>query len=42
MNIDDAIAALRSNPKGIRFNVLSRICDDFFGEPRRNATSHRV
>ena len=42
MDIDDAIAALSSNPRGIRFNALVRICDDFFGEPRQKGTSHRV
>ncbi|MCY3691596.1 MAG: toxin HicA [Chloroflexota bacterium] len=42
MNIDDAIATLSSNPKGVRFNELAKICDEFFGEPRQSATSHRV
>lgn len=42
MHIDDAIASLSDNPKGVRFNVLVKICDEFFGEPRRNATSHLV
>ncbi len=37
-----AIAELRSNPKGVRFSVLVRICDQFFGEPRQSGTSHRV
>ena len=42
MHIDDAIAALSHNPKGVRFNELAKICDEFFGEPRQSATSHRV
>ena len=37
-----AIAELRSNPKGVRFSDLARICDHFFGEPRQSGTSHRV
>ena len=42
MDINQAITALRDNPEGVGFSMLSRICDDFFGAPRRNATSHRV
>ena len=42
MNLDEAIAALRDNPKGVRFSALVRICDEFFGEPRQRRTSHRV
>ena len=36
------IDTLRRNPRGVRFNELVRICDQFFGESRRNGTSHRV
>ena len=42
MTLNGAIAALSDNPKGVRFSALSRICDDFFGEPRQRGTSHRV
>ena len=41
-SVVSAIAELRSNPKGVRFSVLVRICDQFFGEPRQSGTSHRV
>ena len=41
-NVVSAIAELRSNPKGVRFSDLARICDHFFGEPRQSGTSHRV
>ena len=41
-SVVSAIAELRSNPKGIRFSDLARICDHFFGEPRQSGTSHRV
>ena len=37
-----AIQELRKNPKGIRFADLARICDRFFGEPRRRGSSHSV
>lgn len=42
MCVDDAIAALNDNFKGVRFNELAKICDEFFGKPRRSGTSHRV
>ena len=42
MNLQSAIEELRSNPKGVRFADLARICDHFFGEPRQQGTSHRV
>ena len=42
MERSPAIEALRSNPKGVRFADLARICDYFFGEPRQRGTSHRV
>jgi len=42
MEIEEAIAELSSNPRAVRFNVLARICDHFFGLPRQRGTSHRV
>ena len=33
---------MRSNPKGIRFNDLQKVCDHYFGEPRQQGSSHRV
>ena len=39
---EEIINRLRSNPRGVRFNDLARICDRFFGEPRQRGTSHRV
>lgn len=41
-DIETIIAKMRSNPKGIRFNDLCKVCDAFFGEPRQLGTSHRV
>ena len=38
----EILRRLRSNPKGVRFADLARICDRFFGEPRQQGTSHRV
>lgn len=42
MYINSAITELSANPAGIKFDRLVRICDDFFGEARQKATSHRV
>jgi hypothetical protein len=40
--IDEIISKMKQNPKGIRFNDLSKVCDQFFGEPRKSSGSHRV
>ena len=41
-SIEDILAKMRRNPKGIRFNELSKVCDHFFGKPRNSGTSHRA
>ena len=40
--IEDLVQQMRKNPKGIRFKDLCRICDSYFGKPRRSSTSHRI
>ncbi len=40
--IDSLIQNMRRNPKGIRFNDLCKVCDFYFGEPRRSGSSHRI
>lgn len=40
--IDEIVAEMRRNPRGIRFRDLCRVCDHFFGEVRQAASSHRV
>jgi len=40
--IPDIVAAMRSNPKGIRFSDLCRVCDFYFGPARQKGTSHRI
>ena len=34
--------SLRNNPSGVRFADLTRVCDEYFGEPRQKGTSHRI
>jgi hypothetical protein len=41
-SIDDIVAKMKLNPKGVRFQELSKVCDHFFGAPRSRGTSHRV
>ncbi len=36
------VAAMRRNPKGIRFRDLCRVCDFYFGKARQGGSSHRV
>ena len=40
--IEDTLAEMRQNPKGIRFRDLCKVCDFYFGEPRQVGSSHRV
>jgi len=39
---DDILKRMKRNPKGISFNELSKVCDQYFGEPRKSGTSHQV
>ncbi len=41
-SIENILANMRRNPKGIRFNELTKVCDHYFGKPRNSGTSHRV
>ena len=40
--IPEIISNMKQNPKGISFSDLCKVCDHFFGEPRKNASSHQV
>jgi len=40
--IEDTIANMRRNPKGIRFRDLCKVCDSYFGKPRQKGSSHRI
>jgi len=41
-SINDIIATMRQNPKGVRFKDLCRVCNHFFGEARQSGSSHMV
>lgn len=38
----EILGLMKNNPKGIRFNDLCKVCDDYFGEARQSSSSHRV
>ena len=40
--VEDIVALMRRNPKGIRFTDACRVCDHYFGQPRQKGSSHRV
>lgn len=40
--IEDLLTKMGRNQKGICFNDLAKVCDHFFGKPRKTGTSHRV
>ena len=41
-DLDQTIKKMRTSPKGVRFNDLVKICDNYFGKPRQSGSSHRV
>ena len=40
--VEAIVAAMRRNPKNIRFQDLCKVCDYYFGEPRQKGSSHRL
>ncbi len=40
--ITDLVDDMKRNPKGIRFQDLSKVCDHYFGEARQTGSSHKV
>ena len=36
--LEDAIDALKGNPKGVKFSELSKTLDEWFGEPRKRGS----
>ena len=41
-SVDDLISAMRTNPAGVRFAELCRVCDHYFGAARQGGSSHRI
>jgi hypothetical protein len=40
--VEEIVANMRRNPKGIRFRDLCQVCDSYFGEARQAGSSHRI
>jgi hypothetical protein len=41
-SVDKIVAAMRQNPRGVRYSDLHKVCEHFFGEPRQSGGSHAV
>lgn len=41
-DVEQIVHQMRRNPKTIRFKDLCKVCDWYFGNPRRSGTSHRI
>jgi len=40
--IAELVEKMLSNPKGIRYAELCKVCDFYFGDLRQSSSSHRV
>ena len=40
--VDKLVAAMRKNPQNVRFDDLHKVCEHYFGSPRRTGGSHAV
>lgn len=41
-SVKKILEQMRSEPTGIRFADLRKVCESFFGKPRQNGTSHLI
>ena len=41
-SVEEILALMKRNPKGVRFNDLCKVCDQYFGEARQKGSSDRV
>ena len=40
--IEKLVDAIRQSQKNVKFSVLEKVCNHYFGEPRQRGTSHIV
>lgn len=40
--IEKLLESIKVNPKNVRFSDLVKICNQYFGEPRQQGTSHII
>jgi hypothetical protein len=38
----ETLEKMRSNPSGVRFADICKVCDHFFGKARQSSGSHRI
>jgi hypothetical protein len=41
-SVEEILALMKRNPKGVRFKDLCKVCDQYFGEARQMGSSHCV
>lgn len=41
-DMDSRVARMKTNPTGVKFRELVKICDFYFGFPRHYSSSHHV
>jgi len=41
-SVEEILALMKRNPKGVRFKDLCKVCDQYFGEARQTGSSHCV
>lgn len=41
-SVEAIVKQMRRNPKGVRFTNACKVCEHYFGKPRRSSSSHRV
>ena len=42
INLEKLLKHIRTNPKGVQFSDLCKICKHYFGKPRQSGTSHKI
>ena len=40
--ISKILEEMKTNPKGVRYNDLLKVCEHFFGSPRQSGSSHCI
>jgi len=41
-HIDDLVKKMKTNPKGVRFSDLEKVCEHYLGASRKTGGSHSV
>jgi hypothetical protein len=41
-SVEEIVAHMRRNPKGVHFRDLAKVCEHYFGSPRNRGSSHFI